>query len=98
MFVVLKWIDYFAHEYISDPNLIPEDEIYTTMDIEGTTFYDWDFSLGQRIRDKKNDYKLRSSSIPIWREDMPDIFSIPKELITCWEFFKQNKDLILETV
>ena len=98
--IVLKWIDYFAHEYISDPSLIPEDEIYTTMDIEGITYYDWDFSLGKRIRDKKIvfpiDRRIFTSSIPIWREDMPDIDSIPKELQTCWEYFKEHIDLIVQ--
>ena len=100
MFIVLKWIDYFAHEYISKPDLIPEDEIYTTMDIEGITYYEWEFSLGQRIRDKKIVFPIHrrifTSSIPIWREDMPDIASIPKELQTCWEYFKEHIDLIVQ--
>jgi len=100
MFMVLEWIDYFAHEYISKPDLIPEDEIYTTMDIEGITYYDCEFSLGQRIRDKKIVLPITSriytSSIPIWREDMPDIASIPKELQTCWEYFKEHIDLIVQ--
>ena len=83
---LVAWIDRFAHEYV-EPSLIPASEIYNVVDYGEITYYSY-----------HSDIYFRNNEQVFTRDDFNDIGSIPKTLITAWEFFKMNQDVLLKLV